>query len=222
MFVLASISSQLTSAIGDHGLYAIFGLMALDAVFPAGSELVMLYGGALAAGAFASSSLLLFGTTIPVGAGGFVAVGLAGTLGYLVGAIVGWVIGARGGRALLERRGRLFHLPPERVARADAWFGRFGRWAVLLGRVTPLVRSFVSIPAGALGSPLGSYTVLTLVGSLLWAFALAGVGYGLGNGYERFDHAFHYADYAILAAIALTVLVAVGARLVRRRRTPRP
>ena len=73
---------------------------------------------------------------------------LAGTLGYLVGAIVGWWIGVYGGRPLLDRHGRWLHLAPEQLGRAERWFDRYDDWAVLVGRVTPVVRSFVSIPAG--------------------------------------------------------------------------
>jgi membrane protein DedA with SNARE-associated domain len=203
MFV-ASVSSSFTSAVAHHGVYAVFGLMAIDAVFPAFSELVMLYAGAVAAGAFsAAHGVTLFGSRIGFGAGAFVTLALAGTLGYLVGALIGWAIGFYGGRPLLEQRGRWFHLSPARLDRAGAWFDRWGNAGVLLGRVTPVVRSFVSIPAGIFEMPLAAYTVLTLVGSAVWAFAFAGAGYGLGTSYHRFDHAFHYAEYAIVAGILL-------------------
>src|SRR3989441_10975476 len=97
---VAGISSSLTSLIGDHGLYAVFGLMAIDAVFPAASELVMVYAGALAAGAFAGQRVDLFGSRISSHAWGFVTMALAGTLGYLAGSIAGWAIGLYGGRPL--------------------------------------------------------------------------------------------------------------------------
>src|SRR6058998_797818 len=100
---LASITHSVTSFVGDHGLYAVFVLMTIDAVFPAASELVMVYGGAVAAGAFASTHVSLFGGHICSGAPAYVAIALAGTLGYLLGSIVGWWIGARGGRPFLER-----------------------------------------------------------------------------------------------------------------------
>ena len=106
---------------------------------------------------------------------------LAGTLGYLVGALVGWAIGRYGGRPLLERHGRWFHLSPAKLERAEAWFDRWGNLGVLLGRITPIVRSFVSIPAGVFEMPLVPYTFLTLVGSAVWAFAFAGAGYALGT-----------------------------------------
>jgi membrane protein DedA with SNARE-associated domain len=76
----------------------------------------------------------------------------AGTLGYLLGSLIGWAIGRWGERSLLERHGRWLHLKPENLERAERWFDRHGRAAVFLGRLTPVVRSFISIPAGALGS----------------------------------------------------------------------
>src|SRR5712691_1250890 len=176
--------------------------MLIDAVFPAASELVMLYAGAVAAGVFASAHhLSLFGATIGFGAGAYIAMSLAGTLGYLAGSIVGWWIGLRGGRPLLERRGRWLHLDPERLERAEQWFDRWGNVGVLIGRLTPVVRSFVSIPAGVFRMPLAPYTVLTLIVSGVWAFAIAGAGYGLGSSYERFHHDFRYAEYAVLAGV---------------------
>jgi membrane protein DedA with SNARE-associated domain len=128
---------------------------------------------------------------------------LAGTLGYLVGSIGGWAIGRYGGRPLLETRGRWLHLGPEKLDRAERWFDRWGDLAVLVGRVTPVVRSFISIPAGVFRMRFWRYTVLTLIGSVVWAFALAGVGYGLGTGYDRFHKDFRFVDYAIVAAILL-------------------
>jgi membrane protein DedA with SNARE-associated domain len=200
--LLASASSSLTSAVANHGVYAVFGLMAIDALFPAASELVMLYAGAVAAGVFSSAQgLSLFGSRIGFGAGAYIALALAGTLGYLVGALIGWAIGRYGGRPLLERHGRWFHLSSERLDRAEAWFDRWGNWAVFVGRVTPVVRSFVSIAAGVFEMRLLPYTLLSLAGSAVWAFAFAGAGYGLGTGYRGFDHSFHYAEYAIVAGI---------------------
>jgi membrane protein DedA with SNARE-associated domain len=220
--VLASVSSSFTSQVASHGAYAVFGLMAIDAVFPAASELVMLYAGAVAAGVFATAhGVSIFGWHVGFGIGAYAAMALAGTLGYLAGALVGWGIGLYGGRPLLERRGRWLHLSPERLDRAEAWFRRWGNVGVLVGRITPIVRSFVSIPAGVFEMPLAPYTVLTLIGSAIWAFAIAGIGYGLGTGYERFDKDFKYAEYAIVAGIVLgaayLVYRSVRAAMVSRR-----
>src|SRR5512132_4475329 len=131
--------------------------MAVDAVFPAASELVMVYAGALAAGAFAGQHVVLFGTTISSHFWGFVVMALAGTLGYLFGAIVGWAIGRYGGRPLLARHGRWFHLSSDNLDRAERWFDRWDDLAVLVGRVTPVIRSFISIPAGICEMRFGRY-----------------------------------------------------------------
>lgn len=211
--------ASLTSLIGDYGLYAVFLLMAIDAVLPAASELVMVYAGALAAGAFAGQNVTLFGHEISSGGWAYVAMALAGTLGYLAGSIAGWAIGVYGGRPLLERRGRWFHLTPQKLDRAERWFDRWDDLAVLIGRVTPVIRSFVSIPAGIFRMPLGRYTILTLIGSAVWAFALAGVGYALGASYERFHHDFRFVDYAVGAiVVALAVYLVVRWRRSSRSR----
>ena len=204
--MLASVSGSITTFVGDHGVYAVFLLMAIDAVFPAASELVMVYAGALASGAFASQHVVLFGHQIDSGFWAFLTMALAGTLGYLVCSIVAWWIGRRGGRPFVERHGRLLHLGPERLARAERWFDRHDRWAVLLGRITPVVRSFVSIPAGVFGMPFWPYVWLTAIGSAIWAFALAGIGYAFGSNYERFHHAF---DLVLVAGAALLALYLV-------------
>ena len=220
--LVASVSSSFTSQIANHGVYAVFGLMALDAVFPAFSELVMLYAGAVAAGAFsAANGVTLFGSRIGFGAGAFVALALAGTLGYLAGSLVGWAIGRWGGRPLLDRHGRWFHLSPARLDRAEVWFDRWGPLGVLIGRVTPVVRSFVSIAAGILEMPLGIYTVLTLVGSAIWAFAFAGAGYGLGKSYSGFDHGFHYVEYVVVAGILVALAYLVYRRVTAAKVAPR-
>jgi membrane protein DedA with SNARE-associated domain len=210
--LLASLTSSLTSFVRDHGVYAVFLLMLVDAVFPAFSELVMVVGGAVAAGAF-GASVSLFGADVRHGFWSYVVIALAGTLGYLVGAIVGWGIGLRGGRPLLERHGRWFHLTPAQLGRAERWFDRYEDWAVFLGRITPVVRSFVSIPAGVFRVELGRYTVLTLVGSAVWCFAFAGVGWAVGSSYERFHHDFGYVEVVVVAGLLL-----FGAYVVLRRR----
>jgi membrane protein DedA with SNARE-associated domain len=217
---LASVLSELTDAvtdlIGDYGLYAVFLLMAVDAVFPAASEVVMVYAGAVAAGAFAGQSVTLFGHTFPEGFPAYVAMALAGTIGYLVGAIVGWAIGDYGGRPFLERRGRWLHLDAEKIDRAERWFDRWGNWAVLLGRVTPVIRSFISIPAGVFRSPFWPYVGLTAIGSAVWCFAFAGAGWAAGASWEQFHEDFKVVDYAVFALVVAGIAF-VGWKLLRRR-----
>ena len=199
--ILSGVTDALTTVVGDYGLYAVFLLMLLDAVFPAASEAVMVYGGAVAAGAFAGQDVQLFVWNLHPGFEAYLGIALAGTLGYTVGSILGWWIGLRGGRPFLVRHGRWLHLNEAKLVRAERWFDRWEDWAVFLGRITPVVRSFVSIPAGLFRAPLGRYTVLTLIGSAIWCFALAGAGWALGRRWTEFHHAFHYVDYAIVATI---------------------
>jgi len=213
---LASISSSFASFVGDHGLYAVFGLMLIDAVLPAASELVMVSAGAIAAGAFSANGIDVLGGRVETPFWVFFTLALAGTLGYTLGSAGGWALGLAGGRPLLERHGRPLHLTPERLDRAERWFDRHGDWAVFVGRLTPLVRSFISVPAGIFRMPFGPYILLTLLGSAIWCFALAGVGWGLGTGYERFHHDFRYVEIAVAA-----LLVVGAAALLWRRRSSR-
>ena len=215
--ILSEVTEAVTSAIGDHGLYAVFLLMFVDAVFPAASEVVMMYAGALAAGAFAGQDVVLFGRTIEDGFAAYVAVALAGTIGYTLGAICGWAIGLYGGRPYLERHGRWLHLDEERLDRAERWFERWENWAVFLGRLTPVVRSFISIPAGVMEVPFVRYTLLTLAGSAIWCFAFAGFGYVAGESWEELHDAFSYLDYVIVGAVVAGAVWLVVRRLRRRR-----
>jgi membrane protein DedA with SNARE-associated domain len=214
---LASVTSTVTTWIGDAGLYAVFALMFVDAIFPAASEVVMVYGGAVAGGAFAGQHVTLFGGRVHQGLAAYLAIASAGSLGYLVGSLAGWAIGDYGGRPLLERRGRWLHLDAEKLDRAEAWFERYGDWAVLLGRVTPVVRSFISIPAGVFRAPLARYTWLTAIGSAVWCFAIAGAGWALGASWERFHTDFRFADY-IVVLVAVLGAAWLGWRLVSGRR----
>lgn len=206
--LLASVSTSFTTQVADHGVYAVFALLALGALLPVGSELVALVAGAVAAG-------VLVGAHSGSGAGTYVALSLAATAGYLLGCFIGWLIGRYGGRELLERHGRWFHVTPERLDRADAWFRRWDRPGVLIGTMTPVVRSFVAIPAGLFEMPLLQFLGLALIGSAVWSFAFVGIGYALGASYKSFEHDFHYVEYVIVALIVL----AVGFLVYRRRAT---
>jgi membrane protein DedA with SNARE-associated domain len=217
--LLHAISDAVTDLIGDHAFWAVFGLMLIDAVLPAASELVMVYGGAVAAGAFAGQEVVVFGATLEPGFESYLAIALAGTIGYTIGSIGGWALGLYGGRPLVERHGRWFHVDADRLERAERWFERWGDAAVLLGRVTPVVRSFVAIPAGVVRMPLGPYTLLTLAGSAIWCFGFAAIGWALGANWERFHDAFSYLDYAVAALIVFGIgYLAFRARSKRRRR----
>jgi membrane protein DedA with SNARE-associated domain len=209
--ITSSVTDALTSFIGDQAVYAVFVLMFVDAMLPAASELVMVYGGAVAAGAFAGQDVVVFGKEV-----------LSGWQAYLVivaarsvrSARWWWAIGDYGGRPLVDKHGRWLHLSHDRMARAERWFDRWGGWAVFLGRITPVVRSFVSIPAGVFRHPLGPYTVLTFIGSTLWCLLFAGIGWAVGESWEEFHHSFRYVEIAVV-----TLLVIGLAVFVLRRRT---
>ena len=215
--ILSDLSEAVTGTIGDYGLYAVFGLMLVDAVLPAASELVMVYAGALAAGAFAGQSVTLFGTEVPEGPWALVAVIAAGSIGYSIGSALGWAIGDYAGRPYLERHGRWLHLDAAKLDRAERWFERWEDWAVFVGRLTPVVRSFISVPAGVFRAPFWRYTWLTAVGSTIWCALFAGAGFALGASWERFHDAFRYVDY-LVAALVVATAAYLGWRLLRRRR----
>lgn len=215
--ILSEITHAVTSVIGDYGLYAVFLLMLIDAVFPAASEPVMVYGGAVASGAFAGQDVSLFGYVFEPGLPAYVAIATAGTVGYLIGSIGGWALGDYGGRPWLEHHGRWLHLNAERLDRAEAWFARWGDWAVFLGRITPVVRSFISVPAGVFRARFPHYVMLTLIGSAIWCFALAGAGWALGANWEDFHERFRLVDYLVVVAV-VGGIAWVGWKLWRRRR----
>lgn len=218
--VLSEITHAVTSVIGDYGLYAVFLLMLIDAVFPAASEPVMVYAGAVASGAFADQAVTLFGYEFASGFSAFMAMATAGSVGYLLGSMGGWAIGDYGGRPWLEHHGRWLHLDAKKLDRAEAWFERYGDWAVFLGRITPVVRSFISIPAGVFRARFWHYSLLTAIGSAIWCFALAGAGWAAGSSWESFHEGFRYADY-LVAAVVVAGIAYVGWKLLQRRRNGR-
>jgi membrane protein DedA with SNARE-associated domain len=215
--IVSDLTTWVTDAIGDYGLYAVFVLMLIDAIFPAASEVVMVYAGAVASGAFAGQSITLFGYEFESGLPAYLAVALAGTIGYLVGSIGGWALGDYLGRPWLERHGKWLHVNAEKLDRAERWFDRWEGWAVFLGRITPVMRSFISIPAGVFRARFWPYVWLTLLGSALWCFGFAAAGWAAGASWEKFHHAFRYVDY-LVAFVLIAAVAAIAWRYVKRRR----
>ncbi len=200
----------MTSFVGNHGLAAVFVLMFVAAVLPAASELTMIYGGALASGALAGHI-----SGFHPGFHAYLAVVVTGVVANVLGAIFGWALGFYGGHALLERHGRVLHATPERVARAERWFERFGPVAVPLGFACPLVRSFVALPAGIFEWPLRKLVPLATLGCIVFSAAIAGIGWAVGASWSSASHDVRYVDYAVVAGIV--VLAAYW--YLRRRRT---
>jgi membrane protein DedA with SNARE-associated domain len=141
------------------------------------------------------------------------------TVGSLVGALVGYAIGAWGGRPLLDRYGRYVGIGADDLDRADRWFERWGSWAVFIGRMVPLVRTFVSYPAGIARMPIGRFVLFSTLGSLPWNAALIGAGFVVGDNYPQIEAAIKPYEYVIYAVVAgLLVLLIVRWQLGKRRR----
>ena len=142
----------------------------------------------------------------------------AGTIGSLLGAVGWYAIGRRIGerrvRRWFERHGTWLGTTADDVDRASRWFRRHGRTAVLVGRLVPAVRTFISLPAGFAGMPLPSFLLHTAIGTAIWTGALTWAGYLLGANYAAVQR---YVEPATWVIVAVLVLVPVG-RLIRRRR----
>ena len=188
--------------------------MTVAAVFPAASEVTMLYGGALASGALAGR-LTLFGHHVHQGFSAYLSVVLVGAAGNTFGAACGWLIGVRGGQPLLERYGRYAHITPQRIERADHWFDRFGNVAVPLGFATPVVRSFVAIPAGMFEVPFPRFILSALGGVAAFCVAVAGIGWAAGSSWHSARHDLQYVEIAVVAA----VVIFVASLMIRHRRS---
>lgn len=212
MLVLASVTESLVNTtshfVRDAGLPGIFLLMAASsACIPIPSEVVMLFAGFAVADptqSHAHHHLTMVGII------------LAGVLGTLVGSWVAYGVGRAGRLELLERHGRWLHMGPAQIGRAERWFARYGEPAVLWGRVVPLLRAFVSLPAGVARMPFVRFSILTAIGSIPWVVALAVAGHAVGGDWTSVRKGFEYVDYAVIALI----VVGIGYLLVRRRSRP--
>jgi membrane protein DedA with SNARE-associated domain len=198
----------LTHPIASHGYAAVFVLMAIScACIPIPSEVVMLFGGALATSTFAHSQ--------HVAQLSFVGVTLVAVAGSVVGSWAAYALGFAGGRPLIERWGRYLLLRPHEVDRAHAWFERHGEAAVFWTRLIPLARAFISLPAGVARMPFWRFTLYTTLGVLPWCFGLGGAGLALGHSWRTVVHWF--LPVSIAVAVGLVGWLAVW--LVRRARS---
>jgi membrane protein DedA with SNARE-associated domain len=210
MLVLASISESLVNIawhfVRDTGLPAVFVLMTAEsACVPIPSEATMLFAGFAVANQSASTShhhLTLLGIVV------------AGVLGNLVGSWLAYGVGRGGRLELVERHGRWLHIQPRHIAWADRWFARYGAPAIFFSRMLPIIRTFISLPAGVARMPFARFTALTLAGCVPWVLGLALAGEAVGSEWKDVRKSFEYVDYAFVAFVALAIVYAV----VRRRR----
>jgi membrane protein DedA with SNARE-associated domain len=198
--------STMQQFIAHFGYLAVFLLMVAEsACIPIPSELIMLFGGALAGGAVAGVHLNLVGVIV------------AGALGNVVGSYIAWAVGRYAGQAAWRRWGRYVLLTERDIDRAEQWFDRHGSWSVLVGRVVPVVRTFISLPAGVAGMRPLRFGLYTVIGCLPWTAALGIVGYVVGARWQSLADAFHGPTYLIAAIVAVLIVIAVVV-FVRRRR----
>ncbi len=127
--------------------------------------------------------------------------GLWGALGCTVGSLLSYALGYYGGRPFLEKYGRYILVSTEDLEKADKWFARWGDWAAFISRLLPIVRTFISFPAGVVKVPLGRFTLFTFIGSFIWTAALTAAGYLFGSNWEVIREAMRPFDIPIAIAI---------------------
>jgi membrane protein DedA with SNARE-associated domain len=205
LFELASITNALvqvaTHVINDLGYPGIFVLLVMgSAGIPVSSEAVM----------------LLAGFDVYNGRFEILAIVIVGVAGDLVGASIAWAIGYFGRIEILHQHGRKIHLTPERLERTERWFARYGNVAVPVCRIIPLVRAYMSFPAGAARMRYGRFLGLTALGGVPWIIFWGVLGRAFGASYHHIESNLHYVDIA-----ALVLIVAGVAYLLLRRRRRR-
>ena len=203
MLVLASITDKLatfaTNVVGDLGLPGIFLLMTLEsALIPIPSEATMLFAG----------------FNVHNGEYSLFAVTAAGVLGNLLGSWIAYAIGYYGRLELVERHGNKLHVKQSHLELAERWFERYGAPAVFFSRMLPIVRTFISLPAGVARMPFWRFTTLTVLGCIPWVFALAFAGKQAADNWTKWKDNLHYVDYAV----AILIVIGIVWLLVRRRR----
>jgi membrane protein DedA with SNARE-associated domain len=206
LFITASLTGPLvdfaTNVIGDLGVAGIFVLMLLDsACIPTSSEAIMLFAGfKVADGRFTLLEIVI-----------------AGVAGNLVGSWLAYGVGYYGRIELLKQHGKWLHIGPKQIAWADRWFERYGDATVFFSRMLPVIRTFISLPAGVARMPFWRFTILTTLGCSPWVLAWAIVGKQVGSDWKNLQEKLHYVDYAIVAAIVMGI-----AYLILRRRGAKP
>jgi membrane protein DedA with SNARE-associated domain len=196
--VLASLTDPIVNVAVDVvdalGLPGVFVLMVLEsACIPVPSEATMLFAG----------------FNVSRGEYSLLAATLVGTFANLVGSWIAYAIGWYGRIDILEKHGRKLHIKPSHLAWADRWFERHGDATVFFTRMLPIVRTFISLPAGVARMPFWRFSILTVLGCLPWVFMLAFIGQQVGARWEDWKDSLHYIDYAVAAIIVIGVIYLV-------------
>ena len=122
------------------------------------------------------------------------------TAANVVGSWIAYAVGYYGRVDILEKHGKKLHIKPSHLAWADRWFEKYGSWTVFLTRMLPIIRTFISLPAGVARMPFWRFTVLTALGCIPWIFMLTFIGKQVGDNWESWKDSLHYVDYAVAAA----------------------
>jgi membrane protein DedA with SNARE-associated domain len=188
------LTAAVSNFVASYGLVAVFVLMVFESCgFPFPSEVIMPTAGILAATAHIQ--------------GGLAAAIVVGTFANLVGSLIAYGLAARFGEPLLLGPGRYVGIRRHHLELADGWFGRWGQLAVLIGRVLPVIRTYISFPAGLARVDLARFAVLTFAGALPWCAALALIGYVLGENYGRISGVVEKAAIVIALLVVAVVVV---------------
>lgn len=192
---LASISGWIMHTIHEMGYWGITLLMGIEsACIPLPSEVIMPYGGYLV-------------YKYPVEFNVFI-MGIAGSAGCVWGSLVAYYAGKYGGRPLVEKYGKYLLIRKKDLDKADDWFNKHEESAIFVSRLLPVIRTFISFPAGIAKVNIVKFIIYTFVGSLPWCLMLAYVGKILGEQWDtRLKPYFH--DAHIVIAIALVILIAL-------------
>ena len=194
--MLALFGQLVTEEIAKYGYAAIFLLMVLEsACVPIPSEVTMLFAGALVSAPFLAPEHQL----------DLVAVALVGAGANLVGSWLAYWAGYAGGRPLVDRWGRYLLLRPHEIDRAHAWFDRYGQEAVFFGRLLPVVRTFISLPAGVARMNVWKFSLYTVLGCLPWTFGLAFLGYKLGERWDEVERFLRPVSWLVAAIVVAAV-----------------
>lgn len=188
----------ITDLISSIGYIGIVLLMALESMcLPVPSEIVMPFGGYLA---FLGRSDSLLGQF------DLFWVAMAGTIGCVLGSTLAYWIGYTGGRTMVLRYGRYVYLSEKHLNAVEDWFKKYGAWAIFVTRLLPIVRTFISLPAGMARYKFTPFIILSAIGSFIWCYFLAYIGYALGDNWETIEGTFRQFQILIVLAFAAVVI----------------
>jgi membrane protein DedA with SNARE-associated domain len=157
--------------------------------------------------------MLFAGSSVAAGELTLFGVVAAGVLGNLVGSWIAYAVGYYGRIDLLEKN-KLIHISPKHLKWADDLFARYGSWIVFVSRMLPIIRTFISLPAGVAKMPFWRFTILTLLGCIPWVLMLTLIGKAVGDNWEEWRDHLHYLDYLVVAV----VIAGIAYLVIRRRR----